>query len=141
MAVSSWGVSRRPSAGLSPEQLKIIAGDHFGVLILSLVVPGDADAGLVGGNHALKNLVMIAQVLVHGIGEIVVRIAAKAAHRAGETAAPLEAHQFFGLLNGQHAQQHLVKEREDGGVGADTQRQRNTTVMVKPGDLRNWRSA
>ena len=52
-------------------------------------------------------------------------VAAEAAGRTGEGAGPLEAHQFFGPLDRQHAQQHLIEEREDGGVGADAQSQRD----------------
>ena len=35
-----------------------------------------------------------------------------------------ELHQFFGLLVGQRLQDHRVHHAEDGGVGADTERQR-----------------
>ena len=52
-----------------------------------------------------------------------------------------KAHQLLGPLDGQHAQQHLVEEREDRRIGADAQSQRQHHGSVKPGDLRNWRSA
>ena len=52
-------------------------------------------------------------------------IAAEAAHGAGEGAAPLEAYQFLWPIDGEHAQQHLVKEREHRGVGADAESQRD----------------
>ena len=93
-------------------------------LSLRLVVPTDADVGAVRGENSGEDLVLVAQVLVHGIGEVVVRIAAEAAGGAGETAGPLEAHQFLGLLDRQHAQQHLIEEREDRGVGADAEGER-----------------
>ena len=53
------------------------------------------------------------------------RIAAEAAGRTGEAAGPLEANQLLGPLDGQHAQQRLVEEREDRGVGADAESQRD----------------
>ena len=114
--------SEQPAqGGLESEQLEVVAGDDFGVFVLCLVVPTDADAGAVGGQHPGKDLVLVAQILVHGIGEVVVSIAAKAAGRAGEVAGPLEANQLFGPLDGQHAQQHLVEESEDRGIGADAE--------------------
>ena len=42
----------------------------------------------------------------------------------------------------QRAQQDAMNQREDGGVGADAEGQRDApAVSVKPGDLRNWRIA
>jgi hypothetical protein len=78
--------------GLQSQQLEVIAGDHLGVLVLGLIVPRDADLGLVGGQNPLKYLALVTQILVHGIGEVVRGIAAEAAGRTGEGAGPLEAH-------------------------------------------------
>ncbi len=124
------------SGRLEPEQLKIIAGDHLGVFVLGLVMPGHSHSGLVGGQYPLKDLILVAQIFVHGIREVVGCVAAKTAGRAGEAAGPFEAHQFFGPVDGQHAQEYLVEKRKDSGVSADAESQRNDHR-----DRERWRPA
>ena len=86
-------------------------------------MPTDAYAVAVRGENAGKDLVLITKVLVYGIGEVVARISSEAAHGAGEAAGPFEADKFLRTVDGQHAQENLVKEGEDRGVGADAKRE------------------
>ena len=127
-AVSSSGVKRRPSGRLEPEKLEVIAGDDFAVVVFRLVVPGEADLRFVGCENSGEDLVLIAQVLVHGIGEVVemtFAVTAEAAHGAIEGSVPLEANEFLRPLDGKHAQKDLIEEGEDGRVGADAERKRH----------------
>ena len=103
---------------LEAEQLKVIPCDDLGVLVLGLVMPRKTYAGFFGCQHARKNLILVAQVFVHGIRKVIVLISAKATGRTREAAGPYEANQFPGPLDRQHTQQHLVKEREDSRIGA-----------------------
>src|SRR5579862_8954717 len=90
-------------------------------------MPGNAGLGPVRGKNPIEHRVLLTKIPVHGIGEIVDvswRIPSKGAHGPGKRTAPLQTHQFPRLFHRQHAQKHLIEEREDGGIGADAQRQR-----------------
>ena len=119
--------------GLETKKLKVVAGDDFRVFILGRVAPGNADIGAVGCRDGVKGLVLVAQILVHGIGKIIVHIAAKAGGRAGEAAGPFEADEFGGALNGEHAEEHFIEERENRGVGADAEGKRDNHGERKAG--------
>ncbi len=105
--------------GLEAEEIEVVSGDDFGLLVFSLVVPTDADAGFVGSEHAGEDLVFVAEIFVHRIGEVVREIAAEAAAGAAEASGPLEADELLWLLDGEHAEEDLIEESEDGGVGSD----------------------
>ena len=106
------------------QQLKVVSTYHFRVFIVRLVVPRDPEPSFVGCENALKDLVLVAQVLVHGIGEVVSAVAAKTAHGAVERAGPVKTHELPGILDRKHAQERLIHEREDGRVCSDAERQR-----------------
>ena len=55
----------------------------------------------------------------------------EASRRAGNS----QAHQLLGMGDGQIANQGLVKQREDGSVGADTQRQSKNRDGCEDGAL------
>ena len=50
-------------------------------------------------------------------------------------------HDALRLANGQHPQQHLIHQREDGGIRADAEASDNTAIPVKIGLLESARSA
>ena len=103
------------------------------MFILGLIVPGETDAAFVRGDNAAEDLVLVAQVLVHRVREVVVAVAAKAAHRSAEGALPMEADQFLRAMHGEHAQQSLIEKREDSRIGADAERERNDGGERKAG--------
>src|SRR5262249_48135010 len=68
---------------------------------------------------AAKDLVAIADVLVHRVGQRVDPVVS-----AVMAAAAREDHNLLGVLYGKQAQDELIDEREDRRIGADPQRQR-----------------
>jgi len=72
-----------------------------------------------GEGTSVEDGVAIAQILVHRVGK---RIAAVVA--AVVTPAACEQHDVLGITNRQEPENQLIDEGEDGGIGADAQRQR-----------------
>ena len=93
-------------------------------LIFGLIVPIDADVGSVDGDDSGEDLVFVAQVFVHRVGEVVAHVSAEDAGAATEAAGPIEADELLRLLDGEHAEEDLIEEGEDGGVGSDAERER-----------------
>ena len=109
---------------LHAEDVEVVAGDQLGAAALGLALHGEArvegrtreDAGDVGG--------AVAQALVHWIGEGF-GVVAVAGDAAGFRSRGVEDHDFVGILYGEAAEEDLIHQRKDGGVGADAERQRD----------------
>ena len=80
--------------------------------------PARLTRGRAGAGAAIDEVV--AEVFVHRERQhVAARVAAVVVPRA------VEQDELFGVLHRQPPQQHLVHEREDGGVGADAERDRH----------------
>ena len=117
--LSSSGVKTRPEGRANAEHRKVSSGDEFAVHALSLSVGADAQRGFPAAEHSAKDLVVIAEILVHGIGDLVAAIVAAVVLPA----APQQ-HKLLRILDREQAQEELVDQRENSGIGADAQGQR-----------------
>ena len=79
----------------------------------------------IGGDHTTKDgCSVVTQVAISGVGGVLVVVAAAGAETAAEAFhVCLHAYQLFRVAHRQRAQQHLVEETEDGGGGADAERE------------------
>ena len=110
--------------GLDAEHGEVVAGDDLGVDDVGGCAAAEAGVAGGGGEQAGEGLVLVAEILVHGVGEVVGVVAAPA---AGFTVpggiGGFEDDERGGIVDGKRAQQGLIEEREDGGVGADAERE------------------
>jgi hypothetical protein len=96
------------------EDLKVGAGDEFAVDALGFPFGADAHRSFPPAEHSTEDLVVVAKILVHGVGELVLPVVAAVMR----TTAPQQ-DELLGVLDWQQAQEDLVHQGEDGGVGAD----------------------
>ena len=108
---------------LHSENLEVITGDQFAHPAFRLSAAGDAGVKREARQHTGAYRAVIAQAFVHRVGEGL-RIISIAPHVPLFFAWRAQHHQFFGMLHRQLPQKDLVGQREDGGVGANPQRQR-----------------
>ena len=116
------------------QHLEVVAAHHFRMFVLGLVVPGDAHARLHRRQHAAEYLIAVAQIPVHRVGVVIPNPPAECAHRSGEASVPFHPHQLPRPLYWQHAQQHLIEQREDRRRSTNSQRQRHYR-----GHRKSWR--
>src|ERR1700691_1565323 len=69
--------------------------------------------------HSGKHPILVADILVHGIRELVAPVVS-----AVVAAAPGQHHQLLRIFHGQLPQNELMDEGEDRGIGADSKSQR-----------------
>ena len=81
------------------ESFKIIAGDQLATRHVGFVVPAHGDILLAVGNDGLKDLVLVAQVAIHGIGEVVQVVSAVRIEVAGGIDSPAQAYQLLGMAD------------------------------------------
>ena len=103
---------------LHPEDAKRVAGDELRVDALGLAAIRKRRRRRRTRHEAREDVVASAQIPIHRMRERA-RVRRPAAERAGA----VELDQLARILDRQQPQQHLIREREDRGVGADTQRQ------------------
>ncbi len=108
---------RRPHAQLGEER----ARNQFGTGQLAAPAVGDRQAALHPAEHAGKDLVVVPEIAIHGVRQLGA-VAHAAAVAFGVRGAHL--HQLAGPRDRQRAQDDLVDEREDGGIGRDAKRHR-----------------
>ena len=98
---------------------KRVARDELRLDALGLATIGERRRRRRARHQAAEGVVAIAKIPIHRMreGTLVRRPAA-------EGAGAVELHQLARILDRQQPQQHLIHQREDGGVGADPQRQR-----------------
>ena len=103
---------------LDAKHREVVAGDQLGVDPLGLVVDAHRRGHEAAAEHLRQRLGLLLQILVERV-----RVHARAHVAAHVRALLVEHHQLVGGVNGQLAQQELVDQREDRGVGADAERQ------------------
>ena len=108
-----------PRGAVDSEQWEIVAGDQFSDCNLALRAEAQRKSQAIAGHRAIEDLVLVANILIHAVGERVHAVVA-----AVVAAAPGEQHDAIGIFHRQQAQNQLIDQREDGGVRADPQRQR-----------------
>ena len=69
-----------PKGGFHSQHVEVIAGNQFSRCQVRLVLPLHPNPDLNVGQHAREYLVLVAQVTIHGIGEIGVRVSAEGAN-------------------------------------------------------------
>ena len=105
--------------------LEIGAGDQLHLHRLRLIAPFDEAMNVVADaedrGRIRENLILLLQLAIEGIG-----IKFGEAEVIGDAAhiARAQQHKLLRLLDGQRAQHHGVHQAEDGGVGADAERER-----------------
>ena len=101
------------------EDVEEVAGHELAVHALGLSAGEQRQRRREAGDHAVEHRVLIPQVAVHRV-----RQGAVVERPSPERAGAVEHDELLGRLHRQHPQQHLVGEREDRGVRADAERQR-----------------
>ena len=110
---------RAADVRLRAEGLEVVAGDELGAHALRLAVRHQRQRCGEPREHAAENSVLIAKIAIHRIGERpIVERASPECPRA------VEQDETLGVLHGQKPQQHLVGQREDRGVRANPERER-----------------
>ena len=105
--------------GAHAQDREVIAGDEFARDQFGPAFVSQAEAVAEAAEHSLEDLVLVAEILVHGIGN---RVAAGVASVV--RSARREQHQLFRVAHRQQLQDQLIDQREDGGIGADSQGER-----------------
>ena len=117
-------IGRQNGAALesgNAQHLEVVSADQLCICEVAAVVPGDADGVLriAGDDSAEDGARVVTQIAVGRVGAVLIQIAAPCAHTPTKGFhVRLHAHQLFGVADRQRAQQHLVKEAENGGRGA-----------------------
>ena len=101
------------------EHREVIAGHHFGLDALGLVVDTDRGRHQPPAQHFGQRLGLLLEVLIERI-----RMHPRAHIAAVVTALLVQHHELVRGADGQLAQQNLVDQREDRGIGADAQGER-----------------
>ncbi len=105
--------------GADAEDGEVSAGDELGGDTLGFAV--EAETGFIGeaAEHAGEDGVVVAEVVVHGPGDgVAAPVASVVVAVAGEEDETLR------LLDGEEAEEDLIEEAEDGGVGSDAEGER-----------------
>ena len=112
-------VEDAPQRRLDPQHREVVPGDELRLEPLGAVVDADRGGNEPPAEHLSQRLGLLLVVLVDGIG------VHPGAHVAAHVGALLIEHdQLIGTSHRQLAQQHLVDQREDRGVGPDPQGER-----------------
>ena len=104
-----------PGGGAHTEDREEGAGHQVAADPLGASTGADVHVHAVAAEHAGKHRVVVGEVAIHRIGED----EAIAPPAAGVRAAALQQDQLVRGLDRHDAQQHLVDQGEDGGIGAD----------------------
>ena len=116
------GHDRPPQYGWDSERGEVVAADHFGRRRLRVGPPSDAHGRNGGSQHARKRRNAIAQFLVKRKRENRFGVGGRS---RGTLARPgviaVQGDEPFRVRDRQRAQYHLVQERKDGGVSADSE--------------------
>ena len=106
-----------PHGRLHAQNIEIVSGDILALRILDGIAGARVEAQLFGAaarEYAREQIGMRAELQIEWIRSIAFAPAAGA----------VEIHELLRLFYRQHAQHQRVHEREDGGIRADSQRQR-----------------
>ncbi len=108
-----------PHGRAHTEHGEVIAGDEFTGDELCASFVGQAEGVAEAAEHALEDLVLVAEILVHGVGNRVGAGIAAIVRTAGG-----EKDELLGIAHRQELKNQLIDQREDGGIGADSQGER-----------------
>ena len=121
---------------MQTEQREVIPRHQLAVDDLRPPVDSDRHAKSIAAHDGAEDLVAVADVLVHRIREgVAAVVAAVVASASGEYDDGLR------VLHGKQAQNQLIDQREDGGIGADAQARDSTATALKTGAFRKLRIA
>ena len=119
------GCNQDTSQGwLHPQHVEIVSRDQFGRDEFRLVMPLHTGLGPGGCEQAAEHRVVVAEIAIHGIRERKTLINTRTGVTV-EAACGLQNHEAVGVLYRKAAEQGLVEQAEDGGVGADAKCQRD----------------
>jgi hypothetical protein len=129
------GIERAPEMGADAEHREVGAGDELAVDVFRASRKADVECVSKTAEHSGEHLVVIAKVGVSRIRQLVAVAPPAAVLRAlcGDL------HQFGRLGNRQQPKQHLVEQREDRGIRANAQRDRQDGDRREQGALRKPR--
>src|ERR1022692_4400325 len=96
------------------EDLEVASGDAFAVNPIRFPFGADTKGSFPAAEHSTEDLVVVAKILVPRVGELVAAVVAAVVR----TAAPQQ-DELLGVLDWQQAQEDLVHQGENGGIGAD----------------------
>ena len=98
---------------------EVVAGDEVRADQFRVALERRADGGRVSAEHAAEDLVLVADLLIHRVGEAVGSVVA-----AVMFAASGEHHKLLRMLDRKGLQDELVNQCEDRRIGADAEGQR-----------------
>ena len=116
------GVKTRPSAALHPQHVEEVAGDEVGVGLLGGALHAQVHDVRPVRQHAVEDVGLVPEVHVHRVGDAG-EGRALAVGASPDRPGGIEHDEALRLLDGQDAQEHLVHQGEDRGVGADAEGQ------------------
>ena len=117
---SSSGAKGAAEGDAEAEGVEPGAGDELGVDALAAVVVGEGERRGEAGGDGVEAGGVVAEVAEHRVGEAIL-----AHDEAGVGSGRGEVRRLGGVADGERAEQDLVGDGEDGGVGADAERERD----------------
>ena len=117
--------------GAYAEHAEVRARDDLGAHGFGRVPEREVDRGRGAPEHAVEHVGLVAQILVEGMRHQIAAAPAVADKRP----APVQQDEPVGLADGQLSKERLVDQREDGGVRADAQADRQQSCEGKPSVL------
>src|SRR5258708_22299669 len=125
------GSEYAPHGGDDAESGEVGAGNQFHRHAFRLLAKGKAGGSGEAAEHIGEDFVVLAEIPEHGMGDgVAAPVAAIVATLHGEQ------DELLGILDGEEAQQDLVEEGENGGVGADAESQGQDGHGGKAGSAR-----
>ena len=109
-------------SSLHAERREVVATHHLNGDLLGLVVPGNAGRSRRSGDESAEDVVVVAQIPVHGIREVMVVAGTVSAFRvcmSFSAAGEAEHDELARIIDRKSAQQCLVEQGKDGGIRAD----------------------
>ncbi len=122
---------KAPEGGPDAQYFEEVAGDHFRRGAHGFIAGGESSREADARHQTVENTVLVAERLVHRVredAEVVVTAAGTEVVIVG-----FKQDQRTGVLDWQRTHDHLIQEREDGGVRADSERQGQDGKEGEPG--------
>src|SRR3954453_5919431 len=104
---------------LNAENGEVIAGHELARDAFSASAVVQTHLRLAETKHSAEDLVMVTEILIHGVGDPICSLVAAIVTPDGA-----EHDQLLRVFHWKHAHQDLISKREHGGVGADSKRKR-----------------
>jgi hypothetical protein len=129
-----------PHCGSDAENFKVVARNKLTAATLGLALRSDTCGKGRASQHAANRNAAVAKTLVHRVGKRF-GVVAVAGEPPREGAGIVKHDKFAGIANWQAAQQHLVHQRKNCRVGANSECQRNHHNCREAGILRQHAQA